>query len=144
MYATVIRSCVVFLTCAALGCSPSVDATSISGFDQASFLIIDGSELQRFVRESDIPVLVEFGVDYNCPRCQQVKSDVQAMSERLDQSVKMVRIDYNSNSNLAAQRGGTICPTYVLFVNDEPVLTRSFPISIDLLESEVISATEDR
>jgi len=104
---------------------------------QASLSVVSGSQLRTFVQESELPVLVEFGVDFNCPRCQQVKSDVVALSERLDQRVKVVRVDFNANASLVAQLGGTICPTYVLFQNGESVLTRSYPISMDLLEGEV-------
>jgi hypothetical protein len=105
--------------------------------DNVSLSVVSGSQLRRFVHESELPVLVEFGVDFNCPRCQQVKSDVVALSERLDQRVEVVRVDFNANASLVARLGGTICPTYVLFQNGEPVLTRSFPISMDLLEGEV-------
>ncbi|TWU35626.1 hypothetical protein Q31b_50610 [Novipirellula aureliae] len=34
--------------------------------------------------------------------------------------------------------GGTICPTYVLFDQGQPVMTCSFPVSIDLLEGEML------
>jgi len=50
-------------------------------------------------------------------------------------------VDFNANASLVAQLGGTICPTYVLFQNGEPVLTRSYPISMDLLEGEVARLT---
>lgn len=137
MSSRAVRSCFVLIVCLSFGCQPSLDTPTEAPIKDASLEVVSGSQLRKFVRDSELPVLVEFGVDYNCPRCQQVKTDVVALSERLDDRVKMVRVDFSANAGLVAQLGGTICPTYVLFQNGDPVLTRSFPISIDLLEGEV-------
>ncbi|WP_197451787.1 thioredoxin domain-containing protein [Rosistilla oblonga] len=123
--------------CITLGCSPPADTSTNLSFDEASLPVVSGTHLSTYVRDSELPVLVEFGVDFNCPRCQQVKSDVVALSKRLDRRVDVVRVDFNTNARLVAQLGGTICPTYVLFQNGEPVVTRSFPVSLDLIEREV-------
>ncbi|MEX0819951.1 MAG: thioredoxin domain-containing protein [Pirellulaceae bacterium] len=127
---------VVWVTCTQVGCQPP---QSSSEFNQAqkSLPVVSGSELPDFIQQSEMPVLVELGVDYNCPRCQQVKSDVIQLGDRLAGRVEVIRVDFNANAGLVAQLGGTECPTYVLFQNGDPVLTRSFPLSIDLLESEV-------
>ena len=128
--------------CVTIGCSPSDDTASDASLDQPSLSVVAGSQLPDLVRESELPVLVEFGVDYNCPRCQQVKSDVVALSERLEQRVDVVRVDFNSNAAMVSELGGTICPTYVLFQDGQPVLTKSFPFSIDLIEASILSLIE--
>ncbi|MDG2223524.1 MAG: thioredoxin domain-containing protein [Rubripirellula sp.] len=138
MFRNFIRSTIVAATaCTTLGCLPSTDTTSNPSVNQASLSVVSGSRLPTFIQESELPVLVEFGVDYNCARCQQVKSEVVALSKRLDLRVNVVRVDFNANAGLVAQLGGTICPTYVLFQDGEPVLTRSFPVSLDLIENEI-------
>ncbi|TWT94712.1 thioredoxin family protein [Stieleria varia] len=127
-----------------LGCSPSADSVALSQHEGPSLPVVRGSDLKSYVAQSERPVLVEFGVDYNCPRCQQVRSDVVQLGDRLADRVDVVRIDYNTNATLVSQLGGTLCPTYVLFHDGSPVLTRSFPVSIDLLEGEIERIVEQR
>ncbi len=130
----------VALAVCQIGCSASSEIASESGQHDVSLPVVPvvrGSQLESYVAKSERPVLVEFGVDYNCPRCQQVKSDVVQLGERFAERVDVVRVDFNANAAWVAKLGGTICPTYVLFQNGRPVLTRSFPVSIDLIEGEV-------
>lgn len=125
------------LTAFQFGCSPSVDTVHQTQQQNDSLPVVRGSQLESYVAKSERPVLVEFGVDYNCPRCQQVRSNVVQLGERLADRVDVVRVDFNANAALVSQLGGTICPTYVLFHDGRPVLARSFPVSVDLLEGEV-------
>ena len=99
--------------------------------------------MSGYVQSSETPVLVEFGVDFNCPRCAQTKSDVVHLRDSLEGEVDVVRVDFNANVQMVSQLGGTICPTYVLFDQGEPVLTRSFPLSIDLLEGEILRRSKN-
>lgn len=119
------------------GCSTPIEMVSDPEQREAALPVVRGTELEAYVAKSGKPVLVEFGVDFNCPRCQQVKSDVVQLGDRLAEQVDVVRVDFNANASLVFQLGGTICPTYVLFKDGNPVLTRSFPVSMDLLEGEV-------
>lgn len=141
MHLGLIRSCLVLIALGCVGCRPRSDDQSELPMEKASLQVVSGSQLSAFVRQSEQPVLVEFGVDYNCSRCQQTKSGIIALSEQLDPTVKVVRVDFNANAAMVAQLGGSICPTYVLFQNGEPVLSRSFPLSMDLLRSEVETLT---
>lgn len=100
--------------------------------------VIRGSELPEYLRASGLPVLVEFGVDFNCSRCAQTKYEVESLRESLRGDVDVVRVDFNANAQLISRLGGTICPTYALFDGEKNILTRSFPVSIGLLESEVL------
>ena len=61
-----------------------MDTASESSLDQASLLVVSGSQLRTFVQENELPVLVEFGVDFN------------------------------ANASLVAQLGGTIFPRRIL------------------------------
>lgn len=103
-----------------------------------SLPVVSGSALKDFLQSAELPVLVEFGVDFNCPRCQQAKPEVLELQARLQDRVRVVRVDFNSNMSKVTSLGGTICPTYVLFDQGEAVITRSFPVTMDLLESEIL------
>lgn len=104
--------------------------------------VVRGSELQDFVSRSDKPVLVEFGVDYQCDRCRQMKDGIAELAEKFEGRAAVVRVDFNSNATLVSQFGGTICPTYVFFRDGQAVKTESFPVSADILESELAKMTE--
>ncbi|QDT10064.1 thioredoxin family protein [Stieleria marina] len=133
--------CLLFLTFASMfvGCSGSNVETVA---EAPSLTTVRGSELQSFVAESELPVLVEFGVDYQCERCRQMKQPVVDLGGQFEGRAKVVRVDFNTNAKLVSQYGGTICPTYVFFQGGEPVRTESFPISADLLASHLESMTE--
>lgn len=127
---------VLMLSMMLVGCGANDDGGEIRAFD-ASLPVIRGGQLNEYVRTSKSPVLVEFGVDFNCPRCAQTKSDVVLLRESLEDQVDVVRVDFNANAQTVARLGGSVCPTYVLFSKGEPVIVRSFPISIDLLADEI-------
>ena len=105
--------------------------------EQASLPVVRGSELSAFVENSDLPVLVEFGVDYQCERCARMRSDIVDLGQRFEGRVNVVRVDYNANVQMVAELGGTICPTYVFFKDGKPVQTESFPTSADMLQSRL-------
>ena len=134
------RYLVVTLVLAAVGCAPSDSEQVIS---QAALPVVRGSQLSSFVKESELPVLVEFGVDYQCERCAQMRKGIVEFGEKLEGRAKVVRVDFNANAAMVAELGGTICPTYVLFQDGSPVFTESFPISVDMLESRLESVIDD-
>lgn len=117
-----------------LGCVPSEPIAEVGSIPS-----ILGSELQDFLTQSDLPVLVEFGVDYRCERCAQMKPSVVDLGQRFEGRVNVVRVDFNSNVKLVSELGGSICPTYVFFQDGEPVRTESFPVSTEILESHLQS-----
>ncbi|EMI16837.1 hypothetical protein RMSM_06232 [Rhodopirellula maiorica SM1] len=132
---------VCFLTII-VGCGVSrVEPTSTDTIEN-ELPVLSGEQLSEYVQASKSPVLVEFGVNFNCPRCAQTKRDVVRLRESLEGNVDVIRVDFNANAQRVGQLGGTICPTYVLFDQGKPVITRSFPLSIDLLEGEVLRLTE--
>ena len=45
---------------------------------------------------------------------------------RITGRVQAVRTDFNTNAGLAANLGGTICPTYVLFCDGKPCQDKKF------------------
>ncbi|MCP4096128.1 MAG: hypothetical protein GY748_07790 [Planctomycetaceae bacterium] len=126
------------LASAVIGCGSPEQIATTESRSEMPLPVVRGSELAQYLRASELPVLVEFGVDVNCSRCAQTKNGVERLRESLHGSVDVVRVDFSSNAQTVAKLGGTICPTYVLFDGTKNVLTRSFPVSIGLLEGEVM------
>ena len=115
------------------GCYSNIESEDSAQEPKTTLPTLSGDQLFDYLSSSDSPVLVEFGVDYNCPRCADNQSKVINLQKSLDGTVKVIRIDYNLNLALVNELGGTICPTYVLFNDRQPILTRSYPFSVDLI-----------
>ncbi|QEF96287.1 Thioredoxin [Stieleria maiorica] len=131
------------LLMAIVGCGGAPADPTTTDANHARLPVVSGSQLTQYVQASDSPVLVEFGVDFNCPRCAQTKRDVMRLRDTLQGDIDVIRVDFNANAQTVAELGGTVCPTYVLFDRGNPVLTRSFPVSIELLEGEILRQTAD-
>ncbi|HBV63367.1 MAG TPA: hypothetical protein DEF45_10140 [Rhodopirellula sp.] len=132
---------VLLLACiavAVVGCGTKKEESASTNTEENQLPVISGSQLNEYLIDSSLPVLVEFGVDFNCSRCAQTKNAVLDLRESLSGEVDVIRVDFNSNAQTVAELGGTICPTYVLFDQGKPVLTRSFPVSIGLLEGDIL------
>ncbi len=124
------------------GCERNQAEVNFGPLYERSLPVISGAALQQIVNKQatdDGPVLVEFGVDFNCERCQAMKPDMLELSQRFKGRAKVVRADFGKNAALVAKYGGTICPTYVLFSGGEPVQVRSHPTSLSLLEADLES-----
>jgi len=139
------RICVFHLVCsliALVGCQAGQEEPDGIDPSELGLPVIRGSQLQEYVQVSEKPVLVEFGVDFNCPRCAQTKNSVVQLKENWEDQLDVIRVDFHANAQTVARLGGTVCPTYVLFDQGQPVLTKSFPVSIDLLEGQILQQLE--
>lgn len=116
------------------GCSPP---DPLEPLESRSLPVVSGSELESYVTKSEVPVLVEFGVDFQCERCRQMKTSILDLADKYKGQADVIRVDFNANAALAAQLGGNICPTYVLFQDGKPIHTENFPVSADILESRL-------
>jgi thiol-disulfide isomerase/thioredoxin len=101
--------------------------------------VVSGGELDSLIRHSKLPVLVEFGVDFGCVRCDQMKTEMAHLAQQYEGQATVVRVDFNANRQTAVRYGATICPSYVVFDRSHAVRTRSFPTSADLLSTDLES-----
>ena len=101
--------------------------------------VVSGPSLETRIRSSERPLLVEFGVNFGCYRCDRMRPDMTRLSRDFKGRVDVVRVDFNANRQLAAQFGTTVCPSYVLFNRGSVVAKRSFPTSADLLATDLRS-----
>ena len=135
---TLMVRCYTFVACIAL---TFIISCARQGAQQADELlslpVVSGSQLQTFVSESELPMLVEFGVDYRCDRCREMKRSVVELGEKFEGRAEVGRVDFNANGTMVSQLGGTICPTYVFFEDGQPVKTVNFPVSADILQSHL-------
>ena len=102
--------------------------------------VVSGTELRGVIQRSDRPVLVEFGVNFGCARCDDMRPQMERLASEFASLARVIRVDFNANRQLVSQYGGNICPTYVLFNHGEPVVTRSYPTSTDLLAADLDAA----
>ncbi len=143
-------NCVVFLRSIPLsallavsligGCGPNMSRPISHDRLKTSYLpVVSGAELETRVQRSGRPLLVEFGVDFGCHRCDQMRPEMTNLARDFEGRADVLRVDFNSNRQLAARFGTTICPSYVLFDRGQVVAKRSFPTSADLLASDLVS-----
>lgn len=102
--------------------------------------VVSRAELHELVQQKDELVLVEFGVNFGCVRCDDMRPQIARLADEFENRAKVVRVDFDANRQLAAQFGADICPSYVLFRDGELVVTRSHPISADLIAADLDAA----
>lgn len=128
------------LIAAIVGCGPN--AVPPHGAGQAvspPLPVVSGAEMHALVQLAERPVLVEFGVNFGCIRCDQMRPEMARLFREVEGRADVVRVDFNANQQLAVQLGATICPSYVLFDQGRVVVARSFPTSADLLAADLES-----
>ena len=129
------------LTVVVTGCSPSTHFARHSEFKKAALKEVSGTDLNDYLRHSDRHVLVEFGVDGSCGRCESMRSSIVELAEKYKSGTDIVRVDFSDNVELVTKLGGSVCPTYVLFEKgrSDPSFIQSFPVSCDHLEAEMLA-----
>ena len=132
----------LMLVCIALvGCDTSPTSGPMTAIDyragEQALPVVSGAELDSLIRHSKLPVLVEFVVDFGCPRCDQMKSEMAHLAQQYEGQATVVRVDFNAHRQTAVRYGATICPSYVVFDRSHAVRTRSFPTSADLLSTDL-------
>jgi thioredoxin-like negative regulator of GroEL len=78
------------------------------------------SELGPVVQSYSL-VLVEFGDDFSCYRCQQMTPVVNSVQADFTDQAHVVRVPYSPASRLGKSLGLRVCPTYVVFQDGQLV-----------------------
>jgi thioredoxin 1 len=76
------------------------------------------------VRQSDIPVVVDFWAEW-CGPCKQIGPSLEELSVEMEGKVKIVKVDVDANPNSPAQMGVRGIPALFLFKNGEVVSNKS-------------------
>lgn len=80
----------------------------------------DEGTFEQAVLQSDVPVLVDFWAAW-CGPCKAIAPVLDELSSEYEGKARIVKIDVDSNPNLAAQYGIRSIPSLFVFKNGEKV-----------------------
>ncbi len=81
---------------------------------------INEKDFEKEVLKSDIPVLVDFWATW-CGPCNMIAPLIEKMAKEYEGKMKVIKIDIDSNSNIASELGIRSIPTLIFFKNGDIV-----------------------
>ena len=81
--------------------------------------IRDEESFSSDVLNSEKPVLVDFWAEW-CGPCKQLAPTVEAVAAEKSESLKVCKMDVDSNREIAAKYGIRSIPSLIIFKNGEP------------------------
>ncbi|MFD2648120.1 thioredoxin [Devosia albogilva] len=81
---------------------------------------VTDSDFTAEVLQSDRPVLVDFWAEW-CPPCVAMSPTIDALADELAATVKIVKLDVDSNPATTVAYNVRSMPTLIVFRNGQPV-----------------------
>ena len=85
---------------------------------------VTDSTFDEEVRNSDIPVVIDFWAEW-CGPCKQIGPALEELSDEMAGTVKIAKVDVDSNPNTAAQLGVRGIPALFLFKDGQVVSNKT-------------------
>jgi len=92
---------------------------------------LNNGEFETEVLKSKIPVLVDFYADW-CGPCHAIAPTIEALSNEFEGKVKFVKVDVDSNEDVASSYEIMSIPTIMLFENGkvEDSIVGAYPATV--------------
>ncbi|MCX7697849.1 MAG: thioredoxin [Candidatus Goldbacteria bacterium] len=85
-----------------------------------SVVEISEKDFEKEVLKSDIPVLVDFWAPW-CGPCKMIAPIIEKIEKEYNQKMKFLKVDIDSNPNIASEMGIRSIPTLIIFKNGDMV-----------------------
>jgi thioredoxin 1 len=92
---------------------------------------LNNGEFETEVLKSKVPVLVDFYADW-CGPCHAIAPTIEALSNEFEGRVKFVKVDVDSNQEVASRYEIMSIPTIMLFENGkvEDSIVGAYPATV--------------
>jgi thioredoxin 2 len=91
---------------------------------QSSPLEVDSIAFDEIVRDSKVPVLVDFWAEW-CGPCRMAAPEISALAKEAAGQAVVLKVDTERNPDLASRYRIHSIPNFIVFRNGEPVMQRA-------------------